>query len=193
MFAQSHDDAFLQLNHPAGGAESKPGGRVEGFHFSIYRGSVVDHLQRVGLSVRAVLFCWTVLLAASSNALGFERRDGAYYCTVQFSGGIAYNESLKRWQGTSFQPSGNFVVRLKYLKSRTVNVTDKFSYDIDDYDVHITDEGANGYLHCGAITNYEFNFKNNRFLEVYAVGYVNGVDKNGDTPSVSGGTCTKIP
>ena len=164
----------------------------------------------MGLSVRAVLFCWTVLLAASSNALGCERRDGAYYCTVQFSGGIAYNESLKRWQGTSFQPSGNFVVRLKYLKSRTVNVTDKFSYDIDDYDVYITDEGANipirclhdgkdpaidqyGYLHCGAITNYEFNFKNNRFLEVYEVGYVNGVDKNGDTPSVSGGTCTKIP
>jgi hypothetical protein len=41
-------------------------------------------------------------------ALSFER-DGTYYCTVKFSGGVAYNNALKQWEGAVFKPSGNFV------------------------------------------------------------------------------------
>ncbi len=54
--------------------------------------------------------------------------------------------------------------------------------------------GKCGYLRCGVIPNFTFNFKNNRFLEVYTVAYVKWRKTRKATHfSVSGGTCTKIP
>jgi hypothetical protein len=41
-------------------------------------------------------------------------------------------------------------------------------------------------------TQYEFNVVNHRFLKIAIGQYVDGGDENSDTPSVSGGLCTKI-
>ena len=45
---------------------------------------------------------------------------------------------------------------------------------------------------CGSLPSYQFNLTNNRFLSIYDFGYIDGRDNNDETPSVSGGTCTKI-
>jgi len=129
----------------------------------------------------------------STAAAGFEHRDGTYFCSYKFGGGIAYDEVSKQWVGTRFKPKGNFFVRLRYLKSRTEYAGQPGSYDIDDYLVFITDEGKEfsivqggchthdgklnspgldeyGYLSCSeGLEDYKFNFKNNRFLRVYAI------------------------
>jgi len=148
----------------------------------------------------------------SSAATGFERRDGTYFCSTQFAGRVAYEPALKRWMGAKFRPSGNFFVRLRYLRTRTEHVGDFASYDLDDYMVFITKEGEEfnalmgggcfreggdkptdpsidqyGYLSCkSGFSEYKFNYKNNRFLRFYTIGYVNGQDDDGDTPARGG-------
>jgi hypothetical protein len=43
------------------------------------------------------------------------------------------------------------------------------------------------------LRRYTFGLKYNRFLSTFEAGdYVLGRDREGDTPSISGGTCTKI-
>jgi hypothetical protein len=84
-------------------------------------------------------------------------------------------------------------------------------HDVDEYRVSITDQGesisfpcfgANGtnpkigesnFLDCNRLgEQYQFNFKNNRFLKAYLFGYLDGRDNNENTPSISGGICTQI-
>jgi hypothetical protein len=163
------------------------------------------------------LLLWAILFAFSSAAFGLENKDGTYFCTVKFGGGIAYDRTMKRWKGTSFRPSGNFFVRLRYLKTRTMHAGEPYSYKLDDYLVFLNKEGEEfsvlkggcydnhhgelqdpgmdeyGFLSCSAgLTDYQFNFKTNRFIAIYTVGYVGGQDVDSDTPSISGGVCSKI-
>jgi hypothetical protein len=158
--------------------------------------------------MKKVVWCLWLVLATPSIALGSERKDGAYYCTVKFAGGIAYNDALKEWEGSTFKPSGNFVVKLSFHQPTNVPVGSR-----DEYDVTITEEGSqdttdciglngkrpaltlSGWLSCDSlygINEYKFNFNNQRFIKIYTSGYISGRDNNDDTPAVSGGLCTKI-
>lgn len=138
-----------------------------------------------------------------------EIQDASYFCTAEYSAGLAYDKASKRWVSSTFNPRQKFVLALKYAGSRAVG--DKKS---DAFDVTVTDAGSNlavpcfdwsdpstspavpirgGNLRCtGTIFEYIFNRDSNRFLSIYAVGYIDGKDNNEDTPAISGGTCTKI-
>ena len=143
-----------------------------------------------------------------------QSKDGAYYCVTEFSGGLAYNETLKRWQSATFRPTYKFVTNFKYIGPH-INDSGVAPYS-EDYYVTITPSGgdksedcltyflarsekieftiAGGLGSCETIgARYSFNLKNKRFLRVFENGYVNGgADKDSDTPSIGGGTCTKI-
>ena len=160
--------------------------------------------------MKKVAWCLWLALAMPSMAMGLERSDGAYYCAVNFAGGIAYNDTLKRWEGALFNPSGNFVAKLSFHESKKKSIG-SFTFDLDEYDVTITEERDNSVtdncLHdkkpptneekfgmsCNTgLKEYKFNFDNHRFMKIYTEGYVTGVDNNNDTPAISGGLCTKI-
>jgi hypothetical protein len=158
---------------------------------------------------------WSLLfvLAMSSMALGLERRDGTFHCTVKFAGGLDYNKALKEWQGTILTPSRDFVMKLAFRQTVKGRDSDEYekdqTYDRDEYDVTITEEGDTpvscresreklpsinryGFLECSrmGLIDYKFNFINRRFIEIFKGGYINGADDNNDRPKVSGGTCT---
>jgi hypothetical protein len=127
---------------------------------------------------------------------------------VKFAGGLAYNNTLKQWEGTIFNPSENFVVKLSFRQA----TKSPLGRDRDEYDVTITNEGSSyagrcegpdhkppftdefPFMKCSRsiITEYAFNFDNHRFISVYVGGYITGADNNNDTPAISGGLCTKI-
>jgi len=156
------------------------------------------HLTAVGL----------LALAGVAHA---EAPGAAYFCREEFMGGLAFNSGSHEWEGGSFTTRRNFVLK---LKPAGVQVQGQYSYDL--VQVWVTPEGQslpiecldlgkevgemdqitvpkNNILRCvSSMTQYQFNRANNRFLTVYAYGYVNGADNHDDTPYISGGRCTKI-
>ena len=151
-------------------------------------------------------------------AIGFpvfveaQQHDGSYYCVTEFSGGVAYDETLKKWESARFRPTGTFIVNFKYVGPHLYGDQ---SYT-DDYFVTVTPSGSDKTETCRthneevsekieftrgvgrgdcetSMYRYTFGLKYNRFLRTFEWGgYVIGMDRKTDTPSISGGTCTKI-
>lgn len=162
---------------------------------------------------RKALLIGGVLLLGAWGATAQEK-EVSYFCASEFAGGVAYNAVGKRWQGTTFRTRDKFVLKLKLIESAAEQHVGTGKYDI--YSVTITLGGTNfaspcvkggmgmedarkilvgrsGVVECGAdLTEYRFNIRNNRFIAAYLAGYVDGVDNNNNTPSIDGGTCTKI-
>jgi hypothetical protein len=170
-------------------------------------------LKTGGVPVKKIFWCVWLVFAMPSMAFGWQRRDGTYYCTVKFAGGLEYNNTLKEWQGAILNPSRNFMMKLTFrqpTKSRDRDEFDKGQIDDnDEYDVTITEEGdasvsclesreklpsinKYAFLECSRIglIDYKFNFVNHRFIEIYKGGYIDGANDSNDTPKVSGGICT---
>ena len=165
--------------------------------------------------MKKIAWCLALVLAMPSMALGLERRDGTYYCTSKFMGGVAYNDELKRWEGTSFDPSyhGIFVIKLDFRETTKYSSPSTLFEYRDEYDVTITEEGDTitssclgldgkppfinrfAILRCNTadgIEEYKINFDNNRFIRIYTAGYTDGAENNNDNPAIVGGLCTKI-
>jgi len=151
--------------------------------------------------LRTLFWSFAALMPATAS-LAQQPNEGEYYCAAESSGGIVYNERMKKWEGTNFRPFSKFTLKFKYVRT-TPNG--------DEYAVTITPEGKSdvlqcypyrtqfpqfdefGYLICRTdFFNYKFNLKAGRFVEAYLMGYINGRDTNEDTPMLSAGTCTKI-
>lgn len=138
--------------------------------------------------------------------------DGSYYCVAEFAGGVAYDTKLKRWDSATFRPHEKFIVNFKYIGPHYVG--DK-SYT-DDYLVTVTPAGSSKTETCKthyhetsdkiefersvgrgdcetSLHRYTFGLKYKRFLRTFEFGgYEIGMDQETDTPSISGGVCTKI-
>jgi hypothetical protein len=164
--------------------------------------------------VRAFIGVLVLILTSSGSAVA-QSRDAAYYCVAEASGGLKYNETTRKWEGASLRPEAKFVLRMNFLRARvqkeeypSVVAEEK----VNDYTVTVTTSGQNIGVDCisqypsKTVTMYEsgtfrcytaeieyvFNVRTNRFLAIHRVGYVNGEDKDDSTPSIQGGTCTKI-
>jgi hypothetical protein len=136
--------------------------------------------------------------------------DAVYFCVAEFAGGVAYNNTAKKWSGTEQSPKTNFLLKLKYDPPRQSALDNTYK----NYEVTITLSGSNNVLGCFAndklntllvtiyangnarcstnIADYVFNIVKNRFLSITSLGYVDGTDIPEISPSIQAGTCTKI-
>lgn len=126
-----------------------------------------------------------------------------------------FRAEQKRWVGAVLHPAEKFVLRLKYLDTQVATGKWDAGKAQSSFEVTIKPSGKNldrpcnglavgdkrtvsiyndsdGFTCHGSLQQYLFNLKTNRFMALYAVGYVDGADNNDDTPSVAGGVCTKI-
>lgn len=167
--------------------------------------------SHTGLAI-ATLVCIT----CTPNVLNAQQplKDGTYFCTVEFAAGLAYNQTTKRWQSTTLRPDYSFILGLEFIETKqdellpglSVKKSTVSSYNIalivagseampclsEDRDAAVMYDG-NPFVRCtSGVKEYSFNFQNNRFLQAYMHGYVDGKDDGGDTPSMSGGMCTRI-
>jgi len=140
----------------------------------------------------------------NGNAQAVEE---SYFCNGEFAGGLTFDTGTKHWRGGVFHVDRKFVLNVKIVGTRMDGIT-----PVDDLRVTVTASGSNfaapcvdtrepansiaskyGMIFCTvSFTDYTISRRTNRFLTVYAVGYVSGEDNNDDTPSVTGGICTKI-
>jgi hypothetical protein len=163
---------------------------------------------------RVLLITFAALLLGGT-AIAQQSMDGAYFCTTEFSAGLAYDVNGKRWHSTIFRPDKKFVVRLKFIETTTeklqVTTGKPFTITFDNYDTTITFAGTSDAqscrsaglsvarinefvrsMRCSTVAEeFIFNAHMNRFLKTYLFGFLDG-DDSGNTPSISGGTCTKI-
>src|SRR5262245_8052873 len=133
-----------------------------------------------------------------------QSKDVSYRCAGEAAAGLWYNEQTKKWEGASFRPQQQFVLKLKFVRARE---------NVSDYGAIVTTSGKDTGLPCTTTDteetvtvvdsdrsfscttvayDYVFNLSTNRFLSMYVYGYMDGKDSNDNTPVVEGGTCTKI-
>jgi hypothetical protein len=162
----------------------------------------------------------SLLFAAILSSISWaeDSEDASYFCTRQMAAGLAYNSSLKKWEGVVLPSEGSFskfTLRMKFLGDRVQRNILNENEEVMDYEVTITEAETNNAFSCRSVGtgihskivivgeddivvcsarnyNYILNRENNRFVSVYLHGYVDGIDSNENTPMVSGGTCTKI-
>jgi hypothetical protein len=154
-------------------------------------------------------------LLISTMALG-EGKDASYYCTEQLAAGLAFDLQMKQWKDAFLSPKQEFVLRTQYLGDKQIDlIKGGYSVTVQRYSVTITRQGSNNGQKCvgwhwdaanGEVNVeakediecwtsfglYRFNLVNNRFLNFYPYGYIEGDDDGKDTPSVEAGTCTLI-
>ncbi|MCF7647311.1 hypothetical protein KQ944_18350 [Bacillus subtilis] len=120
-------------------------------------------------------------------------------------GGIVYNKDLDSFVGTRFRPKDSFILSLnRYAAADTgaprynVKITDEGSsnafpclnYSVDGRIPFVT---TGGVLRCtSSLTEHIFDFSTNRYLKAYMYGYTDGEKDNSNTPSITGGVCTRI-
>jgi len=134
-----------------------------------------------------------------------------YSEAVEAAGGLSYDERAKKWEGAAFNARDKFVLRLKFLRIRVQKSIFGKDETVYDYSVTTTKAGSNspspcethsetyvtvtelGWVVCHSdFQEYRVALKANRFLRGYLLGYIDGKDNNQNTPSIEGGTCTKI-
>jgi hypothetical protein len=148
----------------------------------------------------------SMIALLSTTAYAQQYSGGNFYCVPEWSGGGIYNQSVKRWQATSFHINDDdkFVLKLRFIATDTDNN--------DHYIVTITNAGYNnprscftdnllsdvtidglGVIRCNMdLILFKVSMKTNRFLMTYSVGYIDGIDIDGNTPFLTGGVCRRM-
>lgn len=120
-------------------------------------------------------------------------------CITEIAGGIGLNPNTRAWQGIGFGTDGEkFIVKQKAGNSGWG--VKLLGFDYEGFScpsetgnaLKIFDEDTLG---CNSPYGYgvfKLNLSNNRFLATYAVGYIDGKDTDGNSPSISIGKCSVI-
>lgn len=154
------------------------------------------------------LGCILALTIAVISSAKTQTLEASYFCSAESSGGLFYDARMRSWRGSIFDAKDKFVLGIKTLASRMES-----GETVDELLVTITKSGSDypspcsdligsphktvtakyGVIRCKAnLTDYVIGTETNRFLMIYGFGYVDGKENNDNTPSVTGGTCTKI-
>lgn len=185
------------------------GGKNAGISLGTAGKSVSASIPKTGLGIssQSRKGCFGAILAFALGSIvavvaggwiGHARAD-EWLCVAQQATGFKWlNE---RWTQTNFTVEGDsFVVaevepHQNFSGGETVGV--EVTHLGDDYPRHncppFFAEDSEG-IACGGLGyGFVFNRKALRFQEYYGLGYVDGEDAPGNTPSITIGTCTKLP
>jgi hypothetical protein len=177
-------------------------------------------MRRPGIAAQIVGAIVSALSVAALpvGAYGQDSDDASYLCMREMAAGLAYNNSLKKWEGAPLHSEGSFnrfTLRMRFLHDRVRRNTSGEEEDVTDYEVTITEAETNYGFPCtsgggvvlGRIVTvgdddalecsangygFRFNLESNRFISVFLRGYLDGIDSGENAPMLSGGTCTKI-
>ncbi|NTE87238.1 hypothetical protein [Agrobacterium rubi] len=141
-------------------------------------------MNEIGKCLLAV----TVFLA--SNSPGFSQ---SYFCIQEAAGGLKPLNG--EWSGTAFKPSGKYLVARDPENQKEWTVTEiGKTYALHRCPVIMTSENVEAdQIICGGLGyGMVINFAVMRYVEVYTFGYINNDKSGNNTPSVSGGMCSKI-
>ncbi|MER8882609.1 hypothetical protein [Mesorhizobium sp. M0816] len=143
---------------------------------------------------------------------------GSYLCIGAASGGVRFDAATGKWIQAKFGTEDDkFVVAVKPSQVKQVPVfgipTSAMQYGISvrplgrpasdcslkgiakdiDLEGPTVSIFPSGRVQCtAALSDYDFNFSDLRFMLVYAVGFIDGKDDSKNTPYIEIGTCSRI-
>lgn len=169
--------------------------------------------------MRLAIAIAAMLVATTAQAQTTAKWAGKYFCKSTASGGVAWQEQLKEWRGTSFKTNKQFVVSITEApKAQQQTVAPSSSGEIPgQYNILITQLGESRGTHCNVsgstmwldtrpILIYDWGFVRcdaslsvitlhlgaMRFMEAYQQGFWNGEDNTANTPYIEIGNCARI-
>jgi hypothetical protein len=136
------------------------------------------------------------------------RFAGSYFCTGEHAGGVIFNQSTRRWEGTSFTADGRFVIIVEagqllegaWLGQTAIEYSVRIRTHGEDYAPRCLPrqtppEGIaislNGDFSCGFLIDYQFSLSLGRYMRIHPFGYTYG-DFESLTPFIEIGSCIKI-
>ena len=147
------------------------------------------------------------------RALVLEPRSASFYCKVDFSGGVSFNEISKRWDSAQYVPVDRFNLKLQFI-STDIRKNIRGDYEaVGNFRAKITKQQSHmpsswfpgecetniavklddPWFSCSSgPSHYNINLGLHRFLSAYMAGYVDGSENNDAMPSVSAGLCTQL-
>ncbi len=140
---------------------------------------------------------------------------GSYLCLAEVSGGVAYDDTSKKWTGTPFRADGKYIVKVENIGTKQLKLevhdevvalysikVSKFGESVRDLDQCIglgkkRDEPfpftKEGRFRCATLgTDWTVNLAAGRYLKAYLWGFTGGEDNNDNTPFVEIGLCSKL-
>lgn len=133
----------------------------------------------------SVQLCGSVLFA--------EER---YLCTSKATGGVAYSDVTREWEGTKFiNNTQAFIITDTYGGGGFVPKSSFYIITVgNDFASGYCEEGfgASDILRCNRFGPFYLNRRTLRFMDFYAFGYIDGVDDGANTPSVAIGECARF-
>ena len=163
-------------------------------------------------TLRTISVIATSLVGCAAVAEPEQDFSGAYFCTAEAAGGVRFNDSTERWQGTRFTADTKRIITIE-RGGKVLDVVPEsldyyyvtYKYHGEDIDlgcvdvsdtlsefpqlIHIND----GEISCKTYGGWlEVNLRNGRFLQTSTAGYTDGIDNNRNTPAVVIGTCSRI-
>jgi hypothetical protein len=142
------------------------------------------------------------------------KHTGVFLCVPELASGIRFDMARRRWTHGQFRTNGNSIVvkvevsgrgevdlfgELVHVTEYAVSVSKLGEQNseicIDNgsskgIDVHISN---NGLIRCSTgLLDFKVNLGTMRYLEVYANGYIDGRDEEGNTPAITVGKCSRI-
>jgi hypothetical protein len=180
----------------------------------------MKRIENRARAIRAIL-CVTLLTATFLRVAHAQQdsKDAAYFCKGEIAAGLAYSDSLKKWEGNKLPSEGSFsqfTLRLRFLAGHERTNPSGDAQDVSDYEVTIYEVDAKsatpcrsagtgfvtkivsvvddeGNLECVTETrSFKFNLATKRFISAFLHGFVDGIESNDNTPMVTGGTCAEI-
>jgi hypothetical protein len=162
---------------------------------------------------RYALSLVTLLLLSSVANSQQQLQTATYYCVAEWAGGGWFNSATGRWEGTGFDPNSldyKFILKVRPVRNALQALGPALGPEYRSYNVTITPSGSSPTLDCQtdtysqvvssrfgriqcdtALYEYVLSLGFNRFLRIYKGAYINDKAGKDDTPSISGGTCTK--
>lgn len=160
----------------------------------------------------AMAMAASITVAAADGFVTDKSLLGGYDCWPTAAGGVDFEESTGKWEGTAFKVSGEHF-RVRLLPKEIVEVDDMgemrqamghvviFTRENENAICHgeppdgdlVSVIAANGVFGCGSIFgDFSMSLSNLRYKEFHTTGYLGGPDAESDTPSVTVGECKQV-
>ena len=128
-----------------------------------------------------------ILLFSGLIYFNIVNAQEGYLCVSEAAGGVSFDQTQKKWKGTTFRNSNEKILIYKKNNQWTMK---KFASTVEN---KCTSPNEYGFMFCDIFGGeLKLSIKSGRYMSTYIVGYIDGKDNDENTPHIEIGVCTAL-